>query len=296
MIETPTTTSTLAANLITCGDPRKTWNWPKREPDYVRRFDLDRSHVPALLDIARQWLKPLEWTEDDENDLTWSAPIHAWRALAQLGAVEVIDLMLEMIGPMEARDDDWYLEEFPDAFAMIGPPAYDKAVVFLDDSSHALYPRVGIAHAIVKIAERHPDLRDLAVMNLSGRLADFENNDAQLNAFLICYLLDLRAREAADVIERAFAADEVDIQIVGNWNHVRRELGVEGRGLVPPKLAEAKPEPFFPWAGGGAILGVGGGATASSDPRKKTYKSKARAKQKVKSKARQRQRKRGRKR
>ena len=204
--------------------------------------------------------------------------------------------MLEMIGPMEARDDDWYLEEFPDAFAMVGPPAYDKAVVFLDDSSHALYPRVGIAHAIVKIAERHPDLRDLAVMNLSGRLADFENNDAQLNAFLICYLLDLRAWETAGVIEGAFAADEVDIQIVGNWNHVRRELGVEGRGLVPPKLAEAKPEPFFPWAGGGVSLGAGSDAIVVSDPRKKTYKSKARAKQKVKSKAHQRQRKRGRKR
>ena len=291
MIETLTATSTLADNLISCGDPRKTWNWPKREPDYVRRFDLDRSHVPALLDIVRQWIDREDWP-DDEDDMSWSAPVHAWRALAQLGAVEVIDLMLEMIGPMDTRHDDWYLEEFPDAFAMVGPPAYDRAVAYLDDSSHALFPRIGIAHAIANIAKSHPELRDRAVMDLSRRLADYENNEIEFNAFLISYLLDVQAREKADLIERAFAANRVDIQAIGNWNDVRRELGVEGRGLVPPKLAAARPEPFFPRVGGGVSLGAGSEAIVVSDPHKKTYKSKARVKKKAQRKARKRGRKR----
>ena len=55
MIETLTTPSNLADNLISCGDPRETWKWRDREPDYVRRFNLDRSHVPALLDLVRRW-------------------------------------------------------------------------------------------------------------------------------------------------------------------------------------------------------------------------------------------------
>lgn len=286
MIETLTATTTLAGNLISCGDPRKTWKWKDREPDYVRRFDLDRSHVPALLDLVRQWFDSEDWP-DDEDDTTWQLPIHAWRALAQLGAVEVIDLMLEMIGPMDSRHDDWYLEEFPDAFALVGPPAFDKAVAYLDDPSHDPFPRIGIAHAISNIAKRHPELRDCTVMNLSRWLEDFENNDESYNAFLISYLLDVQAREAADVIERAFAANRVDIQAIGNWNDVRQELGVEGLGLVSPELAAARPDPFF-----GAFDRV----KYMSDPQKKTYKSQARAKQKVKQKARQRQRKRGRKR
>lgn len=301
MIETPTTTSSLADQLLSCGDPRKTWKWVDREPDYVRRFDLDHSHVLALLDLVRQWFDSEEWPNDEE-DTTWQLPIHAWRALAQLGAEEVIDLMLEMVGPMDTAGDDWYLQEFPDAFAMIGPSAFDKAVAYLDEPSQEAFPRIGIAHAMTEIAKRHPDLRDRAVMNLSRWLEDFENNNESYNAFLISYLLDVHAREAADVIERAFAANRVDVQAIGNWNDVRQELGVEGQGLVSPELASARGELFTAFAEAAARIGTGSGtgsgcviANIPSDSPPKKYKSKARIKQKVKNKARQRQRKRGRK-
>ena len=47
-------------------------------------------------------------------------------------------------------------------------------------------------------------------------------------------------------MERAFAADCVDIMIGGDWNDIRLELGVEGLGLVPEELASQRKN-LFDW-------------------------------------------------
>jgi hypothetical protein len=58
-------------------------------------------------------------------------------------------------------------------------------------------------------------------------------------------LLELKATDAAELIERAHAADRVDISVNGNWNTVRKELGVKGLGLVPEHLATMRPFAAF---------------------------------------------------
>jgi hypothetical protein len=46
------------------------------------------------------------------------------------------------------------------------------------------------------------------------------------------------------VLERAHAADAVDISIAGNWDRVREDLGIEGQGLVPEDVASRRPNIF----------------------------------------------------
>jgi len=218
------------------GDPRKTWNWHEGTPDYVSLFSLTHEDVPQLLDLARYWAEREDWP-DDKEDMTVYAPVHAWRALAQLKAVEAVSVLLEMTVALDHADDDWYLQEFPIAFGMIGAEAMPVLTDFLKDNRKSLYARICVAHGLCEIAQRHEHTRSHIVAILSQQLGQYDHNEETFNAFLICYLLDLRAVESAEVIERAFAADRVDTTIGGNWNDIRLELGVEGLGLVPEGLA-----------------------------------------------------------
>jgi hypothetical protein len=78
-------------------------------------------------------------------------------------------------------------------------------------------------------------VRDDAVELLTHRLAQFETHDAELNAFLVWGLLDLRATEPAAMaaMEAAHAADAVDISLCGDWEDVQVELGLLAERRTP---------------------------------------------------------------
>jgi hypothetical protein len=57
-------------------------------------------------------------------------------------------------------------------------------------------------------------------------------------------LVGLRAVEAAEPIERAFAGNVLDVGMIGDWEEVRRRLGVEGLGLMMPENPHNSIEEF----------------------------------------------------
>ena len=232
-------TQPLRERLERFGDPRKTWKWETGEVNYVTTLELTAAAVPELLAIARKWAEPMDWP-DDKDYVAGYAPIHAWRGLAQLGAVEAMGVFLDMMDPLDAAGDDWYLEEFPHAFAWLGPACLPALGDYLADARHLTYPRTAVASGLKELAKRHPEARGDAVKALCRTLSCFHETDHAVNGFVIADLLDLRAAEAAELIERAYAADCVEIGINGNWNTVREELGVAGLGLVPEELASVK--------------------------------------------------------
>ena len=229
----------LRVRLESFGDPRETWKWKTGEVDYIAKLGLTAGDVPELLAIAKEWTEPMDWP-DDEKYVAGYAPIHAWRGLAQLGAIEAAGVFLDMMGPLGADGDDWYLEEFPHAFAWIGPGCLEDLAKYLADARHTTYPRTAAAGGLKELAQRHPEARRDVVEALCRTLSRLQESDDALNGFIIADLLDLKATEAAEPIERAYAADCVEIGICGNWDIVRKELGVAGLGLVPEELASMK--------------------------------------------------------
>ena len=196
--------------------------------------------------IALEWAEPIDWPDDDEY-LAGYAPIHAWRCLAQLRAVQAIHPLLNLMDKLDEGGDDWYLEEFPHVFSLIGPDTLEPLRHYLANDGHEVFARVASAHALKELAERYPEMRDDVLKGLCDTLRRFQDTDETVNAFVISYLLDMRAVEAAELIERAYAANRVDISVSGNWNTVRQELGVEGLGLVPEDLARVRAFPsLFP--------------------------------------------------
>jgi hypothetical protein len=215
--------------LLTYGEVE---SWRHEWPNYPAALGLEPEHIPDLIRMATD--RELNRAEG-ESPRVW-APLHAWRALGQLHAEGAIEPLLDLLVEACEDHDDWAREELPVVFGMIGPAAVPALAQFLADEAKGSSARRVVADALQHVAQGGPDDRDECVAILTGQLAEAERNDPGLNGFLIAYLLDLGAVEAAPVIERAFATDNVDETVAGGWEDVRHELG-----LGPP------PPPRKPW-------------------------------------------------
>jgi hypothetical protein len=234
---------------------------------------LGPEHVPDLV----RMLRDRELNEADPESAEVWAPVHAWRALGQLRAVEAVGPLLEALQEGEDRDDDWGLEELPEVFARLGPAVVPALGDFLADPNRGLYSRWSVADALKRIARQHPEARDECVRLLTRQLEQAQANDPTLNGALVGRLCDLKVVEAAPLMERAFAADLVDESIGGGWEHARYDLGL--RPDPPPGHIEyiKRHSPELLFARGGS-------------PRARSAK-RAKAKRKAAKKARKRNRK-----
>ena len=213
------------------GDARGTGQWHEGDPDYVAEYSLTSGHIPALISLATQWVD-----EPPENEAVYG-PVHAWRAMGQLRAVEAVEPLLDVQDELDERDDDWYLEEFHHVFGLIGPPAIEPLAAFLADESHGEFPRVKAANGLYEIVRHFPETREPIVAILTAELARYQIDLGALNGFLVSDLLKLEAVKSAETIERAFAANVIDPTVAGDWGDIRCELGVPGLGIASDRSA-----------------------------------------------------------
>jgi hypothetical protein len=212
--------------LLTLGDrdaARAGW------PDYVRLYGLTAEHVPDLIRMATDSALNLG---DPESKEVW-APVHAWRALGQLRATAAVRPLLELLVSFEDEYDDAAQEELPPVFALIGPAAIPELAAYLADRSNGFSARGAFASGLVEIAKAHPEARAECVRILTEQLAQARADEPDLNGWVVADLLDLKAVEAAPVIEKAFAAGAVDPTIAGDWLWVQWELGLSNK--PPPR-------------------------------------------------------------
>ncbi|GAB4335969.1 MAG: hypothetical protein OHK0047_25280 [Leptolyngbyaceae cyanobacterium] len=205
--------------LLTYKDCRKLKKWP----NYPELFGFTAEHIPDLIRMATD--PALNWADSDSLEV-W-APIHAWRALGQLHTEAAIAPLLSVADELE--ESEWFGEELPEVFALIGAAAIQPCKDFLADNSHPFQSRITVAFCLEKIGNTHPELRSACVAALTEQLSHFQKNSPELNGFLVSYLLDLKAVESASTIEQAFAAKWVDDSIAGDWLDVQYALGLISR-------------------------------------------------------------------
>ena len=208
--------------LLTLGDLRGEREWR----DY-RQYGLGPEHVPDLIRMATD--DELNWS-DSESAEVW-APVHAWRALGQLHAEEAVGPLLDQFAGLD--DSDWFNEDMPEVFSLIGPVAIPALQTYLNDPAHGEWPRVTATRCLAKIGQDHPDARSACAAALAGQLEAYRDNGDILNAHLILGLAELRATEALPLIEQAFAANAVDLTLMGDWEDVQIEFGVKDERDTP---------------------------------------------------------------
>jgi hypothetical protein len=232
--------------------------------DYRAR-GIGPEHVPDLIRMATE---PVPEDAADENPI-WYAGIHAWRALGQLGAVEALPALLDLLNETEDDFNDWVTEELPDVFSLMGPAVLPALEEFLRNTDSGVYARTAAAAGLKRLAERHPERREECVRALTDALA--VTSSPEVNGFIISDLLTLKAVESAGVIEGAFKAGRVDESIVGDWPDVRYDLGL---GPPPPRRLPARPIRF----------------STGASPRERAADRKARRKREKKARKRNRKR------
>jgi hypothetical protein len=196
-------------------------------------------HTPELIRI----LDGIEafWPDVDvENAPESYAPIHAWRALGQLKAEQAIPSLIRLVVWNEDEDVDWVMEDIPEVLGMIGPASIPPLRDYLLKPDKFEWASVTMAHSLAEIGKRNPEYRSACVEVLQAGLEQYAENGETINAFLIDYLAELKAVEAAPLVERAYQAGTVDISVLGDFEDFQIEVGLLKERLTPP--------PRFYWA------------------------------------------------
>jgi hypothetical protein len=213
------------AQLLTLGDPRGEAGWPE-----YTALGLTDEDVPALIRMALDEDLNHRGPESDE---VW-APLHAWRALGQLRAMEAAEPLLALFDELDNGGDDWITLELPKVYSMLGPDTIPILREHLADTDRGPWSRAGAVDSLVHIAQQYPDVRDEVIAILSAQLEHFEEQHRRFNASIAAGLAyNLRAVEAAPVLERAYAADAVDLMMQGDWEDVQIHLGLLDERRTP---------------------------------------------------------------
>jgi hypothetical protein len=219
----PNTYAEPVSKLLALGFPKEPWQ------DYLA-LGLTPADIPELIrmveDRELRRLEPPADLGEDEELPEWYAQIHAWRTLAQLKAETAVPAILGTLWQIDDEDDDWIGEDAEEVFALIGPAAIQPLGKYLTDETHDLYARAAAASSLRGIALAHPETRAVCIGPLVAVLEKYSGNDEGLNGLLIYELVQLKASEHIDLIEKAFAEERVDEMIMGDFEDVQIELGL----------------------------------------------------------------------
>lgn len=192
-------------------------------------------HAARLIEIATD--RRLHRSDPDGVEV-W-APMHAWRALAQLHCAAAIEPLLAQLNRLDDMGDDWSFNDYTKVFRLLGPPAVQPLLNYAANTNNRRLARTLSIECLEAIVADHPETAAEIVAGLLAFLANYERDSATVNAAAISLLTKLKSVAAAELIERAFAAGCVDETWAGDWHDIRAELGVPGLGLVP-ELSEAQ--------------------------------------------------------
>ena len=130
---------------------------------------LTKEHIPDLIRMA---------TDLDLHNLrrespeVW-APLHAWRALAQLRAVEAANPLVLLFEQL--KDDDWLPGRAANGPFDDRPGRDPDAERFLADDGIEEIGRISVPACLVRMARDHPDERDTCVRVLVKQLEKSRN-------------------------------------------------------------------------------------------------------------------------
>ncbi len=213
--------------LLSYGECEEFKNWE----NYLK-LGFTEDHIPDLIRMA------IDQDLHCSDNLEVWAPIHAWRILGQLKAHDAIEPLINMF---QDEDNDGVDQELPIVYEMIGPTAINALSDYLNKESYGIFSHNTAAHCLEKIGNKYPEAKNKCIKILTDKLDRFEKNDPCFNAFLIGYLIDLKALDSFQVIKKAFNTNCVDIVHAGDLEDVEIELGLREQRSTP------KPD-YHTWA------------------------------------------------
>lgn len=152
-----------------------------------------------------------------------NVPIHAWRALGQMGTCSAIAPLISLLSfPAIAAIH----QELPYVFAYLGPAALPALANVLSDARQPLSGRLTACQALVLLGQSSFAATHDCIAVLKTQLAKSLIHPPQLNAVLVEALIGLAAIEAIPVVACAFSNGRIDTSLTSDWLTVQRRLGL----------------------------------------------------------------------
>lgn len=200
--------------LFTLGEVGHSEQWY----DYLQ-YGFSEDDVSALLELVAD--EALNAANAESKEI-W-VPLHAWRALGQLGSMKAVAPLIDQFDVM--AKDDWALNDLPKVMGMIGEQAINYLVTYLNDNHHDEFARVMAAESMAEIVKRQPACREQVIQHYCDYMSSPDESAEHLNGLLICFLMDLDAKEAIDGIRQLFKKGCVEISCAGDLEEVEIEMG-----------------------------------------------------------------------
>jgi hypothetical protein len=237
----------LIHRLFEAENPRALQDWAKRDDYYVAAGRFSAEDVPGLIDVVRKWNDEF-WPNESsglnlDDEAAHLLPVTAWRTLGELKAEAAVEPLIGILCELEDYEE-WACEELPQVFGKIGEASILPLLQLANNQARPQIVRSTAVRGLALVAEYHGQTRDRIVARLTEMMASAAAGQIEFNTSVMTALVDLQAVEAAEPIERAFANDLVDVGSIGNWEDVRRMLGVEGLRLPMPERPHNSMEQF----------------------------------------------------
>lgn len=186
--------------------------------DYVGHYELGEIDVIELIEMMARSRRANPKRPNDRY-----APIHACRALAQLGDIVAEEYFVYLV---EQGKDRVLAKNAAAALVVWGRANLAHQKSYFDDPRMADKNRIGIVENIWQLGLRLPQLRDECVAFLTTTLSHYEQYSYNLNGFLVLGLVELKATEASDLIEQVLTSGKANDEMNGSWAAVQVELGL----------------------------------------------------------------------
>ncbi len=201
------------------------------------KMGFTHEHILELIRLVEdKEMRNLPWDEKGKVPPQAYAQVHAWRALAQLGAVEAIPAFIALLHYIDEDDDDYIGEEIPIMLGKLGAPAIDPCREYLADQSHSTFARVAAGYALSEVGKQHPETPDSCIRALVSTLQDYQSDEVTVNAFTLSYLAELKAVEAAPLAEEIFKAGCAELEVAGDYEDYQIRVGLLKKRLTPSKF------------------------------------------------------------
>jgi hypothetical protein len=176
---------------------------------------LTEAHIPELIELAT-YEGTAETSPRDEWEVKSWAQVHAWRALGQLKAAAAVQPLVDLLlRTNEEHGDEWIESEVPIALGMIGRAALLPLINLLLRESAGHFPRLCAADSLHCLAGRHPGLRLSVIHSLARQIERFETYEAELNAFVAVFLMDLDEEQSTrSVIVEGLRRESINRDII----------------------------------------------------------------------------------
>jgi hypothetical protein len=207
------------------------------EPGYCQKLGITPADIPELTRLFQD--EAMRLNEDNGASRAFAVRRHAQCALHELRAPGLARVLLD---DYFAAGEDAGLYFIPleslQIVATLGSDAYATALAMLEEHRDAPDFCRDILSLLANIVRKSaPEHREHCIGLLARRLQDHPVNERGQNAFLVAALCDLKAVEAAPIIEQAYAAGHVDVSYYGDWESAQIGLGLKA-GRDTPEWVE----------------------------------------------------------